>query len=106
MNKSCRVIICDRCGKSQYFESDDDISRPDNWHGLNDADLCPECGQLFSDIVTDFMQANNKRTIMLLTAKNKIEALTALELMMDYIDERPFDGEIKEKIVVTSEGEI
>lgn len=104
MNKSCHVITCDRCGKSHYFESyDNNISRPSGWYVLNDMDLCPECGQLFITLVNDFIQTKNKRTVMLLTAKNKSEALSALDLMMNYIKGRSFDGEIKEKVVVSCE---
>ena len=104
MNKGCHVITCDRCGKSHYFESYDDTLRPSGWHILNDMDLCPECGELFTTLVNDFIQTKKKRTVMLLTARNKSEALSALDLMTDYVERRSFDGEIKEKVVVSCEG--
>ena len=107
MNKSYHVITCDRCGKSQYFESDDDnVLRPYNWHILNDADLCPECGQLFMELANEFINTKNKRTVMLLTAKNKAEAMSALNMMKSHIERKSFDGEIKEKVVVTCECEL
>ena len=45
-----------------------------------------------------------ERTIVTLTAKDKKEAISALELLMDVIKDIESDGPFNESVIVTSEG--
>lgn len=44
------------------------------------------------------------RTVLTINAKNKLEALAAIDMMKKYIQNSTFNGNIKEKVQVTNEG--
>ena len=46
------------------------------------------------------------RTILTINAKNKWEALAAIDMIKAYIRDSSYDGEVKEVVQVTNEGKL
>ncbi len=52
------------------------------------------------------MNNKSERTVITVTANNKIEALRAWEMILSKIKNLPNDEKIKEIVIVTNEGEV
>ena len=57
-----RLLVCDRCGNTEFIETENLYGC---WLFVADKDLCPDCSELYNKMINNFFAHEVKRPINL-----------------------------------------